>query len=77
MTGDYSKVTCGDWLAWSEDDRVASMLTLNKRLNAFDTSVGFARTVADDVVTDCRATPTSKLTEVMAAFATLDGSDYP
>lgn len=77
VTGDFSNVTCGDWLAWGEEDRVAAMLVLNRRLNAFDKSVGFARIAAEDVATDCRAQPALKLTEVVAAFATLDASDYP
>lgn len=76
VTGDYSKVTCGEWLSWSVADQTASMRELNKRMGAFDQSTQFALESAIDVAKDCEVDPKVSFTQVVAAFASLDTADY-
>lgn len=76
--GTYAKTTCREWLhGMTQDQQTAAAEQFAVILNARDQSRKFARGFARNISTDCRADPSIRLSQIVAALATLDTADFP
>lgn len=73
----YAHTTCAEWLTYDDGTKVLDAAQFIRVLYGYDQSQSFAVDFAIDITKDCRPEPELKLSEVVAALATLDSADFP